>query len=641
MKKIFITSFIVSFMILSGSYLFAQCSIPGPAILSESCFIQGLNEPTDGTLDPSVRGQVYGMGSTDFILFFGPNSACNADLSDISDCVTNCTTQGAHWQIDLTGCTTLGGVTCGAGSAVLNDNWDKAAQGCEDGTDTDPSKSAVTVVLLEQLSPTAPQVPQYLIAAVGQAGPIDSIAYEFDRPGNLNPRSFLDLPVVTVTSVTADGMGNLNVVLNWNGSTYYNQGDGSNPSGGVNLKLTECDMNRDGVKDTCPDLIYGYKVAVQYTNCTDNDNDPTTPCVCADPTGFDLSNAAWDTTSISTTFYPDNGGTTCLSDDPQPCTATVTIPQNTCNPSTGANCCAVFGVYHVYRRGDSNVTENSNKQIDGFLEGFYTRGTFDPTTGKWTFVRLDTGGILGADVKNFRGELVETGRFQSVVRLQWESVVEEGVLGYHVWRSCSADGRFTRVTNNLIPTTGTPGTTYSYDDSAYVCVREGAAFYKLEIVKSGPQTNFHDIVVKVPISLMPPERGPGVSPPSATSKKKPGAVTGGRRVSTTRGFIESVSGQITTTGRRRLVARITWTSKDEAGVLGYHVWRACGTTGRWVRLTGVPIRAAGKGGSLYSFVDRHLNCPAGKNALYRIEIVRRQGGNTFHPVVVTLPIKRP
>src|SRR5262249_44138563 len=84
------------------------------------------------------------------------------------------------------------------------------------------------------------------------------------------------------------------------------------------------------------------------------------------------------------------------------------------------------------------------------------------------------------------------------VDLAWVTASELSNLGFHVYRSLSADGPFTRVTSAVIPGLGSSATggTYSYQDSG---LTNGVTyFYKLEDIDLSGVTTPHG-----PVSAKP------------------------------------------------------------------------------------------------------------------------------------------
>jgi hypothetical protein len=98
----------------------------------------------------------------------------------------------------------------------------------------------------------------------------------------------------------------------------------------------------------------------------------------------------------------------------------------------------------------------------------------------------------------------------SSVTLEWRTGSELDNLGFHVYRSLSADGPWTRLTSSLIPGLGSSplGRAYSWQDTGLTNgVRD---YYRLEDVDTSSVSTFHGPVSAVPVPApSPPGEGGG------------------------------------------------------------------------------------------------------------------------------------
>jgi hypothetical protein len=108
------------------------------------------------------------------------------------------------------------------------------------------------------------------------------------------------------------------------------------------------------------------------------------------------------------------------------------------------------------------------------------------------------------------------------VLLSWQTATELDNLGFHLYRSSSADGPWERITSSLIPGLGSSptGTTYSFRDRG---VTNGQTYYyELEDVETTGRTERHG-----PVSATPnaPSPGTGAPPgPAETGYGEPASV---------------------------------------------------------------------------------------------------------------------
>ena len=110
----------------------------------------------------------------------------------------------------------------------------------------------------------------------------------------------------------------------------------------------------------------------------------------------------------------------------------------------------------------------------------------------------------------------------SAVELRWQTASELQNLGFHVYRSLSADGPWTRLTSSLIPGLGSSalGQAYSWRDTG---LTNGTLyFYRLEDVDSASKATSHGPVSAVPQAAVP-GAGNGNGPAKGGDKKQAAA----------------------------------------------------------------------------------------------------------------------
>jgi hypothetical protein len=108
------------------------------------------------------------------------------------------------------------------------------------------------------------------------------------------------------------------------------------------------------------------------------------------------------------------------------------------------------------------------------------------------------------------------------VVLEWRTASELDNLGFHLYRSVSESGPWTRLTSSLIPGLGSSavGQAYSYRDAGLV--NGTRYYYRLEDVDASSKTTSHGPVSAVPVAGAA-GAAPGSAPPASTSpatKKK-------------------------------------------------------------------------------------------------------------------------
>ncbi len=110
----------------------------------------------------------------------------------------------------------------------------------------------------------------------------------------------------------------------------------------------------------------------------------------------------------------------------------------------------------------------------------------------------------------------------SAVELRWQTASELQNLGFHVYRSLSADGPWTRLTSSLIPGLGSSalGQAYSWSDTG---LTNGTLyFYRLEDVDSASKATSHGPVSAVPQAAVP-GAGNGNGPAKGGDEKQAAA----------------------------------------------------------------------------------------------------------------------
>lgn len=461
MKKIFL----VLGMIFTMGWIFtgtgyAKCG-GSHAILNNAptvCDIQGLNQTAKGSIDPSVRGQIMGLGSG-IVVCTQPNGVPE----------DQCTTMSGP-PIDIT-------TYCAVGSAWLNGDWGNGdvPPGCESYSE-DGIYPAVTALVMEQLSTTG--TPQYLAFSVDEGENGSPSSYFFDPPGATMGATFANLPVTDVTAAVPNG-NNMDITVSWTGSSYQNR------TGLIQTNVPNSECGTTATAVACEHLIYGYRLAYKYTNYTGGS--------CQAPTDFNISSGGW---TVDSTIRAAGclGGTDCSTvGGPH----TISIDRTVCDTGTGTNCCVMVGVVNVYNAGDNNTTGTQPPTTT--LNGWYTGGSSD-------IVKLDTS-VLGAYIRNLQGVL-EQMRNQVYVNLSWNSVVEDGVVGYKVHRACTSEGPWQVITSTPIPNNGRPGSLYSYRDYNPGCAKTRKAYYRVEVLLSVGNSVLHNEVAMVPLVSSSPKRKP-------------------------------------------------------------------------------------------------------------------------------------
>src|SRR6266498_5290706 len=141
----------------------------------------------------------------------------------------------------------------------------------------------------------------------------------------------------------------------------------------------------------------------------------------------------------------------------------------------------------------------------------------------------------------------------SAVELRWETGSELNNLGFHLYRSLSADGPYERITSSVIPGLGSSpvGASYSYVDGG---LANGTTyFYKLEDIETTGKTKLHGPVSAVPQISSSTSGGDGVPGDGGS-----GSSTGGSTTKTAYGDPSSVSLRVLETDEHHALVEL-WT----------------------------------------------------------------------------------
>ncbi|HYN01795.1 MAG TPA: C25 family cysteine peptidase [Vicinamibacteria bacterium] len=164
--------------------------------------------------------------------------------------------------------------------------------------------------------------------------------------------------------------------------------------------------------------------------------------------------------------------------------------------------------------------------VNGIAQGTDTTNrfafTFPVPGGIGVGTQLTATATLGGETSEFSGNVTvanatavtlmsfEAAPSDGAVDLTWRTGSEVDNLGFHVYRSLSADGPWTRLTSSLIPGQGfsATGAAYTWRDSG----RQNGTryFYRLEDVDTRSVSTFHG-----PVSAVPQ---PGATPPPPPSE---------------------------------------------------------------------------------------------------------------------------
>jgi hypothetical protein len=208
---------------------------------------------------------------------------------------------------------------------------------------------------------------------------------------------------------------------------------------------------------------------------------------CASPGGGGVGN-------VGITDNP-----TCL--DPEGC-----VYFESCPVQATTDCMAMggAGVYNLHLR-----TSASNKAVDAGanLSSIFALD-IDAAIRQtpWDIGADDLAATTVVKLQSFDARGLD-----SAVEVSWQTASELDNLGFHLYRSSSADGPWTRLTSSLIPGLGSSavGQAYSFRDTGLVNGTQ--YFYRLEDVDASSKTTSHGPVSAVPqaaaASEEPAERG--------------------------------------------------------------------------------------------------------------------------------------
>jgi len=106
-----------------------------------------------------------------------------------------------------------------------------------------------------------------------------------------------------------------------------------------------------------------------------------------------------------------------------------------------------------------------------------------------------SGSVCGSTLVEFI-EFKASG-FVDYILLEWETASEIDNAGFHLWRSQTEDGGYTRITAALIPAKGGPtaGATYIYEDTDLTPPQ--VWYYKIESIDNSGVSTFHGPVLGV------------------------------------------------------------------------------------------------------------------------------------------------
>ena len=163
--------------------------------------------------------------------------------------------------------------------------------------------------------------------------------------------------------------------------------------------------------------------------------------------------------------------------------------------------------------------------VNGIAQGTDTtsrfRFAFPAPVGIAVGTRLTATATLGGETSEFSGNVTvadatavtlmsfEAAPSDGTVDLTWRTGSEVDNLGFHVYRSLSEEGPWTRLTSSLIPGQGfsAMGAAYAWHDSS---LTNGVRyFYRLEDVDSKAISTYHGPVSAVPGATAPPSEGGG------------------------------------------------------------------------------------------------------------------------------------
>ena len=127
-----------------------------------------------------------------------------------------------------------------------------------------------------------------------------------------------------------------------------------------------------------------------------------------------------------------------------------------------------------------------------------------PGTGEWANASMDDIRIYNrvlseAEIQEiYEGSptLVELFFFEATAQddsvvVKWETASEIDNVGFHLWRSTRKNGKYRRITEELMPAQGSAmmGAVYSYDDTDVLPSKR--YFYKLEDIDINGVSTFH------------------------------------------------------------------------------------------------------------------------------------------------------
>ena len=144
---------------------------------------------------------------------------------------------------------------------------------------------------------------------------------------------------------------------------------------------------------------------------------------------------------------------------------------------------------------------NQSRDVDND----WVRQTGVDAFSKWTLGDEDDPTLV--DLVSFTATECES---PTRILLEWETASEIDNAGFHLWRSETADGEYTRITDSIIPAEGSPtlGARYEYEDFD---VESGKTYYyKLEDVDTDGANTLHteSVTLGGPLRLLMLLRNP-------------------------------------------------------------------------------------------------------------------------------------
>ena len=174
----------------------------------------------------------------------------------------------------------------------------------------------------------------------------------------------------------------------------------------------------------------------------------------------------------------------------------------------------VGGNFHLQ---NSSVARDAGADLSGVLVARDIDDQVRPAGSGWDIGADEEGATTAVTLMSF-----EAVGSDGAVDLVWRTGSEVDNLGFHVYRSPSEEGPWTRLTSSLIPGQGfsATGASYSWRDSG---LQNGTRYYyRLEDVDTKSVSTFHGPVSAVPGATTPP---PPPAPPEGGGSGSGGGAT--------------------------------------------------------------------------------------------------------------------